>query len=174
MIAVSSYMSPFGELILGSFEGALCLADWKYRAKREGIDKRLQSSLTARYVKQETDVIIQAKEQLSSYFSKERSHFDLPLNMVGTSFQQKVWRELLKISYGETRSYLELSKSLGNEKAIRAVATANCANAISIIIPCHRIIGADKSLVGYEGGLPAKQKLLDLENPRWRGQMELF
>ncbi len=94
--------------------------------------------------------------------------------MVGTSFQQKVWRELLKIPYVETRSYLELSKSLGNKKAIRAVATANGASAISIIIPCHRIIGADKSLVGYAGGLPAKQKLLDLENPRWRGQMELF
>ena len=84
--------------------------------------------------------------------------------MVGTEFQKSVWEELLKIPYGQTASYLELSRAIGNEKAVRAVANANGANAIGIIIPCHRIIGSDGSLTGYAGGLDVKRKLLEIEN----------
>jgi len=84
--------------------------------------------------------------------------------MLGSDFQKSVWKALLEIPYGKTASYLELAKKIGNEKAVRAVANANGANAIGIIIPCHRIIGSDGSLTGYGGGLPLKKKLLELEN----------
>jgi len=93
---------------------------------------------------------------------------------VGSDFQKTVWEKLLTIPYGKTTSYLELSRMLGDEKAIRAVATANGANAISIIVPCHRVIGSDGSLTGYAGGLNAKQKLLQLEGMNFGEQLELF
>jgi methylated-DNA-[protein]-cysteine S-methyltransferase len=101
---------------------------------------------------------------MKAYFANERKNFDIPLLMVGTDFQRSVWDGLIKIPYGNTASYLELSKNIGNEKAVRAVANANGANAISILIPCHRIIGSDGALTGYAGGLPAKKRLLELES----------
>ena len=85
--------------------------------------------------------------------------------ITGSPFQVKVWNQLLQVPYGETRSYMQLSEILGDIKAIRAVATANGANAISIIVPCHRIVGSNGKLVGYAGGLPAKKQLLDIESP---------
>ena len=104
------------------------------------------------------------RAQLDEYFLAKRSEFNIPLLMLGTTFQKSVWNALLRIGYGKTASYLELSKIIGNEKAVRAVANANGANAIAIIIPCHRIIGSDGSLTGYAGGLALKKKLLELEN----------
>ncbi|PCI06401.1 MAG: cysteine methyltransferase [Flavobacteriaceae bacterium] len=111
-------------------------------------------------------------QQLDEYFAKERTHFDLKLNPKGTEFQQKVWKALVDVPYGKTRSYLEQSKYLGNVKAIRAVASANGKNPLWIVIPCHRIIGSDGSLTGYAGGIWRKKWLLELECPS--GQMELF
>ena len=119
---------------------------------RAAIDKRIQSSLNAEYIEETSDVINETKAQLSQYFNGERKVFDLPLLFIGTIFQKGVWDALQQIPYGKTVSYLELSKNLNNEKAIRAVASANGANAISIIVPCHRIISSDGSLVGYAGG----------------------
>ena len=107
----------------------------------------------------------QAVEQLQDYFDGKRTTFSFKINPTGTEFQKKVWQELLKIPYGKTYSYLELSKKLGDEKAIRAVATANGKNPLWIVIPCHRVIGADGSLTGYAGGLWRKKWLLDHENP---------
>jgi len=101
--------------------------------------------------------------QLKEYFSRQRKEFDLRLEMLGTDFQKKVWNELTKISYGETISYGELANKIGDKNLMRAVAAANGANPIPIIIPCHRVIGADGSLTGYGGGLDVKQKLLELE-----------
>lgn len=101
--------------------------------------------------------------QLDAYFNKKRSVFDLPLQPSGTVFQEKVWKELLKIPFGKTISYLELSKRLEDAKAIRAVGRANGKNPIPIIIPCHRVIGSDGSLTGYAGGLQIKKHLLELE-----------
>jgi len=164
VISIQTYKSPLGEILLGSYEGKLCLADWKYRRMRTSIDKRIQKGLNAEYVVQSTEVIEETIKQMEEYFANERKNFDIPLLMVGTDFQQSVWQGLIKIPYGTTASYLELSKSIGNEKAVRAVASANGANAISILIPCHRIIGANGDLVGYAGGLPVKKKLLDLES----------
>lgn len=110
-----------------------------------------------------SDMTDQAADQLRAYFSGERRQFDLPLAAVGTPFQLSVWRALCAIPYGETRSYRELADAIGNPKAIRAVARANGANPLSIVVPCHRVIGADGTLTGYAGGLDMKARLLVLE-----------
>ena len=163
-ISIQTYRSPIGELLLGSFEGRLCLADIKYRRMRTTIDSRIQEGLDAEYVEGDSPVIKETIAQMQAYFAGERKTFSIPLLMVGTDFQKSVWEELMKIPYGTTSSYLELSRNMGNEKSVRAVASANGANAIAILIPCHRIIGSNGDLVGYAGGLPAKKKLLALEN----------
>ena len=106
-----------------------------------------------------------AVKQLQEYFDLKRTTFDLKLQLNGTDFQQKVWNELQKIPFGKSISYLELSKKLGDAKAIRAVANANGKNPLSIVIPCHRVIGTDGSLTGYSGGLHRKKWLLEFENP---------
>lgn len=103
--------------------------------------------------------------QLNQYFGGERQSFVLKLNPQGTQFQQKVWEELLNIHYAKTRTYLEQTKAIGDVKAIRAVASANGKNPIWIVIPCHRVIGSDGSLIGYAGGLWRKKWLLNHENP---------
>ncbi|TVZ55968.1 methylated-DNA-[protein]-cysteine S-methyltransferase [Lutibacter sp. Hel_I_33_5] len=105
------------------------------------------------------------RTQLEEYFAGERMEFDLKLNPQGTTFQKKVWKELLNIPFNKTRTYLEQSKALGDVKAIRAVASANGKNPIWIVIPCHRVIGSDGSLTGYAGGIWRKKWLLDHENP---------
>jgi methylated-DNA-[protein]-cysteine S-methyltransferase len=107
----------------------------------------------------------EAVSQLNEYFDGLRKTFTFTLNPKGTDFQQKVWQALLEIPYGKTMSYLELSKKLGDVKAIRAVAAANGKNPIWIVVPCHRVIGSDGSLTGYAGGLWRKQWLLEHENP---------
>jgi len=107
----------------------------------------------------------QAVIQLQEYFEGKRTHFDLKINPKGTDFQRSVWYELLNIPFGKTLSYMELSKKVGDVKAIRAVAAASGKNPLWIVIPCHRVIGADGSLTGYAGGLGRKKWLLDLENP---------
>ena len=103
--------------------------------------------------------------QLNEYFEGKREEFTFKLNPKGTEFQQKVWQELLKIPFGKTMSYLDLSKKLGDVKAIRAVASANGKNPLWIVVPCHRVIGTDGSLTGYAGGLWRKKWLLEHENP---------
>jgi methylated-DNA-[protein]-cysteine S-methyltransferase len=174
-ISIQYFKTPVGELILGSFQDKLCLCDWRYRKMRDEIDNRIKKSLDSIYLEEETPVIQAAKEQLNEYLNGQRKEFSIPLLLVGTDFQQSVWNELLKISYGKTETYLGLSKKLGNEKAIRAVAGANGANSISIFIPCHRIIGSDGKLIGYAGGLSTKKKLLRLEgSAQDGGQLNLF
>ena len=163
-ISIEYHKTPFGEFIIGSFENKLCLLDFRYRKNRETIDKRLKSNLKAIYVEQTSAVIKECKKQLDEYFSMNRKEFDIPLLLVGSDFQKSVWDALLKIPYGKTSSYLDLAKKIDNEKAVRAVANANGANCIAIIVPCHRVIGSDGSLTGYAGGLDLKKKLLELEN----------
>lgn len=113
--------------------------------------------------KPETDLLKKAGEQLMEYFSGKRKTFDLPLAPSGTEFQKKVWKALCQIPYGETRSYGEIAAQIGNPKACRAVGGANNKNPIMIFIPCHRVIGADGSLVGFGGGIDAKKFMLNLE-----------
>ena len=108
-------------------------------------------------------MIEMARQQLDGYFRQERHSFDVPLLFVGTDFQKAVWQALLTIPYGTTVSYAALAEQLGSPLSVRAVANANGANAISIFVPCHRVIGSDGSLTGYAGGLEAKKFLLALE-----------
>ncbi|HET8948118.1 MAG TPA: methylated-DNA--[protein]-cysteine S-methyltransferase [Candidatus Polarisedimenticolia bacterium] len=110
------------------------------------------------------------RSQLAGYFDGSRRRFDLPLRFAGTPFQERVWNRLLEIPYGEVRSYLDLARDLGDPKAVRAVGGANGSNPISILVPCHRVIGADGSIVGYGGGLERKEWLLAHE----RGERRLF
>lgn len=124
----------------------------------------------------ESDIIPEVLQdcvyQLQEYFNGKRQNFSLPLNAEGTDFQKKVWDALVAIPFGKTTSYLELSRVLGDEKAIRAVASANGKNPLWIIVPCHRVIGSNGSLTGYAGGLWRKKWLLDHENPP--AQQSLF
>ncbi len=173
-IFITEFETDFGTLILGDFEGKLCLCDWKFRKMRTQIDQRIKTGLQAEFQAKTTELLIETQQQLNAYFAGEIQDFDIPLQLVGTEFQQKVWNQLLQIKYSETDSYLSLSKKLANQQAIRAVASANGANAISIIVPCHRIIGSNGELIGYAGGLAAKKKLLELENPGLQNQLSLF
>lgn len=163
-IATQYYKTSYGELILGAYNNRLCLCDWRYRKMRKQIDNRIQKGLESVYKETQHPVIEQAIGEIEEYFSGNRKEFSVDLLPIGTDFQISVWNKLQEIPFGITKTYLDLSKSLGDEKAIRAVASANGANALTILIPCHRIIGKDGELVGYAGGLEAKKKLLQLEN----------
>jgi methylated-DNA-[protein]-cysteine S-methyltransferase len=174
-IYVQEYHTIYGVLLIGVFNNQLCLTDWKYRKKRENIDQRLQDGLKASFVYENHPLIDETITQLDAYFKQNITTFELPLLFVGTSFQKEIWSMLCRIPYGESWSYISLSRKLNNEKAIRAVAAANGANAISIIVPCHRIIGADGALTGYAGGISTKKKLLELEGiDLSHGQLGLF
>jgi len=170
-IQTAYFKTPYGELILGSFDKQLCLCDWRYRRMRGAVDSRIQTGLKAVYEEGESELLDIARQQLVQYFGREREEFDIPRLLVGSDFQKQVWKELLRIPYGRTESYAGLSHRLGDIKAIRAVASANGANAISIIVPCHRILGSDGSLTGYAGGLEVKKKLLRLENAFLQGEL---
>lgn len=162
-INIQYFKHPYAEFILGSHDGRLCLCDFRYRKMRTTVDQRIQQGLKAPFVEQHDDVIEQTKVQLSEYFLKQRTSFDLPLLLVGTAFQKAVWHALMGVDYGDTATYGELAIAVGNKNASRAVAAANGANALAIIVPCHRVIGSNNQLVGYGGGLPLKRRLIALE-----------
>jgi methylated-DNA-[protein]-cysteine S-methyltransferase len=146
--------SPYGPLTLVAEDGALCglyMEDQRHRPPEETFGDR------------DDDLFAEAEEQLSAYFAGELKEFTLELRLNGTPFQRSVWEQLRLIPYGETRSYGELAEALGNPQASRAVGLANGKNPVGIIVPCHRVIGANGSLTGYGGGLPRKQRLLDFE-----------
>lgn len=124
--------------------------------------------------KQIPPLLIQCAEQLIQFFNGQRRVFELPLNQEGTSYQKEVWNELLQIPFGKTISYLELARRMGDTKATRAVANANGKNNIAIIVPCHRVIGSNRELVGYAGGLRRKKWLLDHEASIAWGVQTLF
>lgn len=164
IIKIKQIYTRYGELILGVFNQTVCLCDWKYRSMRTQIDTRIQNGLNAAYQEDTDPLLDNLENQLSEYFQGERKSFDLPLTTVGTDFQKEVWSELLNIKYGSTETYGGLAQRVGRPMAVRAAGSANGANAISIIIPCHRIIGRAGTLGGYAGGLSAKRKLLELES----------
>lgn len=164
-IFIQQYHSPCGDLLLASFEDKLCLCDWlNGKHDKAVIIKRLETALRAGLIEIPSDVTKAAGCELDEYFAGKRTMFNTPLWMIGTDFQKSVWRALLSIPYGTTKSYGELAVQIGNPKAVRAVGAANGANGISIFIPCHRVIGKNHCLTGYAGGLEAKKYLLDLEN----------
>ena len=143
------YKSPIGNLRIVVGERSLVVLDFNEDEKKESDEHRY---------------INEVKKQLDEYFKGTRKLFDLNIKINGTDFQNKVWNELTKIPYGETISYKELATRIGNDKACRAVGNANNKNKISIVIPCHRVVGSNKKLVGYAGGLDKKEWLINHEN----------
>lgn len=162
-ISVQYHKTKIGELILGSFGDRLCLLDFRYRKMRTTVDNRIKKGLNADFVERNDEVLENTREQVAGYLAGNRTGFDIQILMVGTDFQKRVWNALMQVPYGTTCTYFELARSIGNEKSVRAVANANGANSISLIIPCHRIIGSDGELVGYGGGIGVKKWLLRLE-----------
>lgn len=134
-----------------------------YAVEERGFLVELSYEIPQDFQEKETELLLECKRQVEDYFKGNLQFFDLPLNPKGSEFQKKVWRALLSIPYGETRSYGEIAKQIGKEKAARAIGGANHVNPISIVIPCHRVIGANGKLVGYAGGMQAKEFLLALE-----------
>lgn len=163
------YKSPVGILKLTAEEEALTELYFAH-TKKNGIPEETITSFEQPVSK----ILQQTVAQLDDYFSGKKLDFDLPLQQKGTPFQLKVWAELLNIKAGNTISYLTLSKRLGDVKAIRAVGTANGRNTISIIVPCHRVIGSNGTLVGYGGDLWRKRWLLDHEAKFTNGVQTLF
>ena len=149
--------SPVGQLKLIANEKALVAVLWETDRPNRVLLGDMQQD-------QDHPILNMAKQQLMAYFQGQRHQFDLPLEFYGTEFQKKVWDELLKIPYGEKRSYLDIATAIGNPKAVRAVGAANGKNPISIIAPCHRVIGKNGQLVGFAGGLDVKDQLLKLEH----------
>jgi len=162
-IGIQYYKTKIGELILGSYEKKLCLLDFRYRKMRNTIDDRIKKGLGADFIEGDDEILELAKGQIEAYLSGELKQFDIPILMVGTDFQKRVWEALLEVSYGVTSSYTQLAESINSVRAIRAVASANGANSLALIIPCHRIIGSNGDLYGYGGGLAVKARLLKLE-----------
>lgn len=160
---VSPYSSPCGGLWLGAFGERLCLCDWVSKESGEAVRRQLQGRLNARFEPGCPEVLAQAAAELDEYFAGKRKTFDVPLLFAGTAFRQAVWQELLRIPYGATASYREIAERIGNPKAVRAVAAANAANPMSLFVPCHRVIGSDRRLAGYGGGLAVKAALLAME-----------
>lgn len=182
------YQSPCGEMMLGAVGDRLCLCNWAQELHPGRVEQRLRTILKAQFedcgqITETTasqsrqsdggapeqcrtfipEVLQRTVRELDEYFRGERREFDIPLLLAGSDFQKRVWQQLPSIPYGQTASYGELATAIGSPRSVRAVANANGANAISIILPCHRIIGSDGRLTGYGGGLRAKQYLLDLE-----------
>jgi methylated-DNA-[protein]-cysteine S-methyltransferase len=154
--------TPVGELLLTT-DGTALTAVY-FERHRDGSDRRPAAAQRPGTRDDEHPVLVAARTQLGEYFARERRVFDLPLAPLGTAFQQRVWSALLDIPYGVTASYGDIARRLGLPlTASRAVGLANGSNPISIIVPCHRVIGADGSLTGYGGGLDRKRYLLDLE-----------
>ncbi|OSC41096.1 methylated-DNA--[protein]-cysteine S-methyltransferase [Mycobacterium decipiens] len=156
MIHYRRIESPIGPLTLAGHGCALTnlrMADQTYEPSRVGWT-------------QHDEVFADAVDQLEAYFAGERTEFDVELDLRGTEFQRRVWKALLTIPYGETRSYGEIAEQIGAPGAARAVGLANGRNPIAIIVPCHRVIGASGNLTGYGGGIDRKQALLELENSR--------
>lgn len=150
----SFYQSPAGRIILTLEDGHLTGLWFEGEKHSSAIDPSW---------KQDESAFKSIHRQLDAYFAGKLTHFDIPLKVSGTPFQEQVWKALGEIPYGQTWSYAQLATHIGNPKAVRAVGTANGRNPLSIVVPCHRVIGADGSLIGYGGGLDKKAFLLQLE-----------
>jgi len=151
--------TPLGKMIAAAGPKGIYLLEFNGEESIENLKKNPDIHL----INETCPYLDMLQEQLSEYFSGNRKKFDIPLDMTGTDFQKEVWAELLNIPYGETRSYAQQAASINKPRSVRAVANANGRNKIAIIIPCHRIIGTDGSLTGYNAGLEIKRQLLDIE-----------
>ena len=149
--------TPVGQLTLVAHDQALVAVLWEN-------DDPTRVKLSESFEQNDHPLLAEVEKQLAEYFAGQRTQFNIPLDFQGTAFQKSVWSALLQIPFGETRSYKQIAESIGNVKAVRAVGAANGKNPISIIAPCHRVIGANGKLVGFAGGLKNKDILLNLES----------
>ena len=163
LLAVAPVETPLGVMLLGAAEGKLCLAEYSDQGRLEAQLRRVRQRLDATLVPGREAPIADAEAQLVEYFAGLRRRFDLPLLPAGTDLQRQVWETLLQIPYGETWTYGQVAAAIDRPRAARPVGQAVGANPISIIVPCHRVIGGSGSLTGYGGGLWRKQRLLALE-----------
>ncbi len=163
LIQTARITTPLGPMLAGSTAEGICLLEFTDRRMLETEIRRLSSLLNGRFVPGVSKHLDKLNQQLDEYFSGRRKEFDVPLILPGTPFQKKVWAELQAIPYGTTRSYKEQAELIGDPKAVRAVAKANGDNSIAILVPCHRVIGANGELTGYGGGLWRKEYLLKHE-----------
>ncbi len=160
MYAFKTMPSPVGELKLVACDAGLTAILWENDSSQRVPVAPLSEN-------ENHPVLLETEKQLAEYFARRRTSFSLPLNFRGTEFQKLVWNALLVIPFGETRSYAQIARQIGNPKAVRAVGAANGKNPISIIAPCHRVVGSNGKLTGFAGGLAAKAILLDIENPKF-------
>jgi methylated-DNA-[protein]-cysteine S-methyltransferase len=162
-VNIQRHQTEIGELVLGSLGGKLCLLGFGDREMRRAVDDQIRKKLDAKFIEQSDKVLEQTMKQVDEYLSGKRKEFDVPLLILGTDFQRRVWQALTKVPYGATSTYGQIAEDIGSPRAVRAVGNASSLNPISIIVPCHRIIGGDGGLVGYGGGLSVKRRLLELE-----------
>ena len=167
-LTAAALATPLGEMLAVFGGKGLCLLEFVGQKQLEQEITAVQKALHGQFIFQENEQTQLLRQELDLYFQGRLKVFATPLETIGTAFQQQVWNALLTIPYGETRSYKEQAQQLGSPKAIRAVAAANGQNKVSILIPCHRVIGSDGKLTGYAGGLNRKQSLLALE----RGEVQ--
>lgn len=165
--------TPLGNMDAMATNEGICLLEFHKRKELQSEIETLKTHFKAEVLPEENEHLKTLKKELKEYFEKRRQTFSVPIIFQGTEFQQKVWTALLDIPFGETRTYTEQTAVLGDPKAIRAVASANGRNKMSIIVPCHRVIGANGSLTGYAGGLENKRFLLNLER-EVAGPKDLF
>ncbi len=163
VILITRLTTPLGPMYACATDEGICLLEFTERRMLETEFHDLQKRLNATILAGENEHIKRLKVELAEYYAGRRRHFDVPLHYPGTPFQQSVWKALMEIPYGETRSYQQQAEYLQKPKAVRAVASANGHNRIAIVIPCHRVIGKDGSLTGYAGGLERKRWLLEHE-----------
>jgi len=163
VIVIDRFTTPLGPMFVCATHDGVCLLEFVERRMLETEFRDLQRLLNAKIIAGENEYTQQAKIQIGEYFAGERQRFTVPLVTPGTDFQQQVWQGLHLIDYGTTTSYGEQATRINNPKAVRAVASANGANRIAIIVPCHRVIGKNGSLTGYAGGLARKRWLLEHE-----------
>lgn len=169
-VLISRISGPLGDMLAAATEKGLCYLDFVDEEDDASHVKVLARCFGNDIGEGKNTYITGAGGQLAEYFSGKRRTFDIPLDVPGTTFQTAVWNALLSIPYGEKRTYKQQAEAIGRPKAVRAVARANGANRISIIIPCHRVLGSDGTLTGYAGGLWRKQYLLDLESKGFPGE----
>jgi methylated-DNA-[protein]-cysteine S-methyltransferase len=162
-INIRYHNTEIGEVVLSSFQDRLCFLDFRERNGRAPVEYRIGRALSAELVEQDDEVLTKTCTQLDEYLEGQRREFNIPVLMVGTEFQKRVWKALMGIPYGATATYGQIARDTGNPRAVRAVGSACGANPISIIVPCHRVIGRNRRLVGYGGGLSLKERLLRLE-----------
>lgn len=164
-LARTTIDTPLGPMVAGASARALVLLEFADPATLERQLDRARRALGSSLEEGDNDVLEQARGELADYFAGRRRVFDVPIEAPGSEFQRSVWRGLLEIPYGETRSYTEQARAIGRPDAVRAVARANGGNRIAIVIPCHRVLGASGQLTGYAGEVWRKRALLDLERP---------